>query len=56
MDLPVKVLCTDLKIVTFFHQLRNFVLIAREMPLLVFDIATEVATFPVPEIDLITIV
>ena len=56
LDLPFKIVCTDLEIVTFVHQLRIFVLVAREMSLLVFDIATEVRTFPVPEVDLITIV
>ena len=56
VDFPIKVFCADLEIVTFVHQLRVFVLVAREMPLLVFDIATEVRTFPVPEVDLIPIV
>jgi len=56
MDLSVKVFCADLEIVTFVHQLRIFILVASEMPLLVFDIASEVRTFPVPEVDLITII
>ena len=56
VDFPIKVFYTDLEIVRFVHQLRIFILVAREMSLLVFDIATEVRTFPVPEVDLITIV
>lgn len=56
VDFPVKVFCADLEIVTFVHQLRIFILVAREMPFLVFNIATEVRTFPVPEVDLVPIV
>ena len=29
VDFPVKIFCTDLEIVTFVHQLRIFVLVAR---------------------------
>ena len=56
VDFPIKVFYTDLEIVRFVHQLRIFVLVARKVSLLVFDIATEVRTLSVPEVDLITIV
>ena len=56
MDFPIKVFYTDFEIVRFVHQLRIFILVAGKMSLLVFDISTEVRTFPVPEVDLITIV
>ena len=56
VDFPIKVFYTDLEIVRFVHQLRIFVLVARKVSLLVFDIATEVRALSVPEVDLITIV